>query len=186
MSSLNRGARPWLVVTEDGRRPWHKKFVVRQTDAGPIAYWWGQFVDVGNPMLRREAYARVQRVYKRRRRVYKRRYMFTKHISRLAVMVGGAPWRELDYRAAPHPGPCNMHDYVGIAYLPPAPDCWRPDAIWPNWRHLAHGEEECARAWATLEEASDEQLQALLRGIPLYLLGEWSSWWGSLQHEGDR
>src|SRR4030042_3308527 len=134
---------PWLVVTDDGRRPWHREFRVRETEDGRwIAYWWGS----GSDPCRLGYYLRAELL------VYSPA-MLGKHdlcdrISIISHVLLGSDWRSMGVESAsPHQGSCNPAHYVGIAFLPQSPNCWRPDAVWPGWKHLAHGRKECTRAW---------------------------------------
>ena len=166
--------RPWLVVTDDGRRPWHKMFRVRDLGGGErIAYWWGQYRDDGMD-TRAHAYTdRVEGAVERavERAMKKRLPTYWLGLRRIRHSLWAPDaWFGTVPGASPHPGRCSKVGYIGIAMLPDPPDCWRPDAVWPGWRHLAHdGDAHMALLWEYLESATDEALrQVALTG--------WTGW----------
>ncbi len=145
------------MVTDDGRRPWHQRFQAVKIEQGLVACWWGQ-----RP-LRLLAAREYWRLNILLRKAHDHgRGALAAHVRRLMSLIGGTKrWPELFPDASPHPGDCDIDGFIGVAYLPQPPDCWRPDAVWPGWRHLAHaheGEAAMERAWA---EVSADPLRFL-------------------------
>lgn len=162
-------AQPWLVVTDEGRRPWHRMFRARELlDGRRVAYWWGQYREIGDTT--RGSHQRLVRlggeiVRKGILERHSRLFDIETKVSDAALALSGYNWHCKGISGvSTHAGLCNQFAYVGTAFLPALPDCWRPDAVWPGWKHLAHGEKECARVWKQLEGSSDEELLAILEG----------------------
>lgn len=162
--------RQFLLVTDDGRRPWHSQFRVRETaDGRRVAYWWGAFdFESGT---RQTVMGRLTRIRRRVLRFLADREVegdtawLTSVLAPLKEMRGAAAgfvWYGHISGASEHWGECSTEHFIGIAYLPSSPDCWRLNAVWPMWAHLAHGTYECPRKWDELEVATTEELMRML------------------------
>lgn len=132
----------------DGRRPWHHRFTVRDTDHGPVGLWLGSWSRdraelVGDIKADLMAY----------------------------LYLSGKPWADLvnervipdDDRIQWHPGRCTPCGWIGIGVLPDDP---RPaGAVWSGWTHLVHARYlghpvftvDCS-CWQTLIPQYDELL----------------------------
>ena len=163
------GVKQFLVVTDDGRRPWHKQFRVRETEDGRrVAYWWGSFYYGDNARVHLSA--RVRRVAVRMLRLLSRnsdaisasKRAQLDRLKRMRGALSGKPWYGTIAGGRVHTESCNVLDYIGMAYLPDSPDCWQVDKVWPEWKHLAHGEVDCQEVWSGLEAASTEELVEML------------------------
>lgn len=163
------------VVRDDGRRPWHRRFVIRHlADGRRVAYWWGSYTPD-----RDAAQDRLLDLSRHRWEEFQALGFDRDELLAMGNAVAGAVWtrdRRLRRRAGPHPGHCSNDGFVGIAFLPDPPDCWLADSVWPGWRHLAHYrywlqpdpppdgwcEAEMEETWRWLETATDDDLLAIL------------------------
>jgi len=152
-------APPHLVVTDDGRRPWHERCLVPElADGRKIICWWGnKQSDPYTNLWRRflNLSLRVKDLGVRGQDLFWRLYEIGKYL-------GGGNFYPALSRSMPHSGSCNAGAFVGVAFLPDPPKCWLPDAVWPGWRHLAHGRKNCEKIWEQLEKAAPEELLDLL------------------------
>lgn len=156
-------ARPWLVVTEDGKRPWHREFRVRYLERGRVAYWWGQYQTNSDAPLR-PVRMRVSRIIGQRKRNNSLPNSMDQRLADMHAALSGNSWTHMNILGAmPHVLDCDINGYVGIAWLPDNP--WPPLAVWPGWKHLAHAP-DCQAEFARLEAMSDEELVAILDTPP--------------------
>lgn len=123
-----------VCLDEDGKRPWHRRFHVRQVGDRQVALWLGEYHIAGLPLSR----SRLAQYYGFQRD------------STLRAIFGGGSWTGLQRFAAQggasfevgplhpsdHPRPCSSAGFIGIAYLPDGYP--NPKSIWPGWKHLAH------------------------------------------------
>ncbi len=112
------GVKQFLVVTDDGRRPWHKQFRVRETEDGRrVAYWWGSFYYGDNARVHLSA--RVRRVAVRMLRLLSRnsdaisasKRAQLDRLKRMRGALSGKPWYGTIAGGRVHTESCNVLDY---------------------------------------------------------------------------
>ena len=148
-------APPHLVVTDDGRRPWHDKFAVRQLDDGRLIAFW-----LGSWNWGERQHHRYRDASERALRLGKFELGYTLH--RIGASLFGGDFPLFVSGSYPHPDFCGGDYYVGIAFLPKPPSCWLATAIWPGWKHLVHGKERCEEMLKRLERMTPKELLAIL------------------------